>query len=177
MQAARLKNEAMIDQLQRKVAEKPVGGEGGAVVRKMLPEDFGEHTPEYYMTVILTELKEKRKENENLALKVEYDQKMRSQEAEHQAEISALKTQLKRVFNLDLQNLKLAYEHQLKQVKISMKQQEEEIEILRGELVKRESEICLLREKNKHAENERRQHSEHAEFLARVFLHMKYDKK
>ena len=164
-QSCRLKHEASIDQLQREVSKK---GAGPDIIKRMIPEEYEEHTPAYYLTVILNDLKEKRKENDGLALKVEYDQKIRNLESDHQGQLSALKTQLKRAFNLDLQNLKLAYENQMKQIKISMKKQEENIQILHGDLVKKESEISLLREKTRHFENERKMQHEHATFLSQV---------
>ena len=136
----------------------------------MMPEDHEEHSSNYYLTVILNDLKEKRKEGESRAVKVECEQKLRMLENEHQGKMSSLKTQLKHTFNLDLQNLKLTYEHQLKQVKISMKKQDDELEILRGELVKRESEISMLKEHNRHYENEKRMYYDQVNTLTNVFL-------
>lgn len=134
----------------------------------IVPEVDKEHTPEYMLKIILDEVREKRKENENLSLKVEHDQKLQQIASEQSEKISELKLQMKHMFNLDLKNLKLTYEHQLKQVKISMKRQEEEIEELKGELVKRESEIGLLREKSKYFDNEKKVHNEHTEYLTKV---------
>ncbi len=162
-----LEAHATIDKLQREVS-KCAKSAGPAVIPQPLLDPNEEHTPDYFLKVILNDLKERRRENECLALKVEYEQKMRNLDGEHQSQMAALKTHLKRVFNLDLQNLKLSYEHDIKQIKMQMKKQDEEKEQLRGELVKKESEISLLREKNKHFDSERRMWFDHAEFLAKV---------
>jgi len=167
-QADRLKYEAAIDQLQRELTGKGIN-KAGDIANKILLDDNEEQSPAYYMTVILNDLKEKRKEGESRAVRVECEQRLRMLENEHQGQMVGLKTQLKHVFNLDLQNLKLTYEHQLKQVKISMKKQEEELELLRGELVKKESEISLLRERKKHYENEKRMYYEQVDTLSKVF--------
>ena len=140
------------------------------IIQKIEPHEYEPHTPEYLLKAILNDLKEKKKESDNMTLRVEYDQKMRVLESEHQDKLAGLKTQMKHVFNLDLQNLKLTYEHQLKQMKTTMKKLEEDNESLKNELVKKESETSLLKEKTRHFENERKMRLEHAEFLCRVLL-------
>ena len=132
--------------------------------------DDAEHSAPYYMAAITSGIQQKRKEFESMATRVEYEQRVKGLETEHQGELANLKTELKHVFNLDLQNMKLTYEHQLKQAKGSMKKQTEDIEVLRAAIVKKESEICLLRETNRHYENERRMYAEQTEFLSRVIL-------
>ncbi len=166
-QSHRLKYEATIDQLQRELGKKNPSAVQGMMPR-LAAESEDDHTPGFMLKLIMNELKEKRKENENLSLKLEYDQKLRAHESEFQDKLASLKTQMKHVFNLDLQNLKLTYEHQLKQLKISMKKQDEEMELLKAELVKKDSEINMLREKNRHFQNERKMRLEHAEFLCKV---------
>eukprot|EP00826_Nyctotherus_ovalis_P012461 TRINITY_DN13298_c0_g3_i1.p1 TRINITY_DN13298_c0_g3~~TRINITY_DN13298_c0_g3_i1.p1 ORF type:complete len:160 (+),score=43.51 TRINITY_DN13298_c0_g3_i1:342-821(+) len=126
------------------------------------------HSTKYYMNNILNWIRSDRKSYEAKRTKIDYDHKIRAAELKHQEDMANLKTQLKNVFNLDLQSLKLTYEHQLKQAKKAMKNQDQEIEVLRTEIVKKESEVCLLREMNKHFENERRMYSEQTEFLSRV---------
>ena len=70
-QADRLKYEAGIDQLQHEVAAKGANTSASAsVIRNMMPEDQEEHSSNYYLTVILNDLKEKRTEGESRAVKV-----------------------------------------------------------------------------------------------------------
>ena len=166
-QSHRLKYEATIDQLQRELAKKNPTAAPGLMAR-VAPEQEEDHTPSFMLKLIMSELKEKRKENDNLSMKLEYDQKLRASENEYQEKVAALKTQMKHVFNLDLQNLKLTYEHQLKQLKISMKKQDEEMELLKHEMIKKDGEIGMLKEKNQHLQNERKMRLEHAEFLCKV---------
>ena len=169
-QSARLKFEATIDQLQRELAKKNQGNSGGGQnpINKLNPSDPEEHSSEYMLRIVLNELKEKKKEADNMSSKIELQQKARTLESEYQDKLNALKTQMKHVFNLDLQNLKLTYEHQIKQLKITIKRREDENKLLKEELIKKDSEIGLIREKNRYHENERKLRLEHAEFLCRV---------
>ncbi len=137
-------------------------------MNRIEPQMAGPDTPQYMLKMVLNELRERKEETANMSLKVEYEQKMRDLELRSQDGLAKLKSQMKHVFNLDLQNLKLTYEHQLKQLKISIKKQEEENELLRNELVKKDSEVSLIKERIRHFENERKVRLEHAEFLCRV---------
>jgi len=165
-QADRLKHEAGYDNLKKQLADKGIKI-GKSSPRPLIGEDEV-HSAGYYMSHIISEVRDNRKEYEAMATKLDYDKKIRGSELNHQEQMANLKTQLKHVFNLDLQNMKLTYEHQLKQAKKAMKDQEQEIEALKTEIVKKDSEVCLLRETNKHFENERRMYSEQTEFLSRV---------
>lgn len=166
-QSGRLKYEATIDQLQRELAKKNPGNTQD-VVKRINAAEPDEHSSEYLLRIVLNELREKKREADNMSAKIEFQQKARALEAEYQDKLGALKTQMKHVFNLDLQNLKLTYEHQIKQLKITIKKKDEENKLLKEELIKKESEIGLIREKNRYHENERKLRLEHAEFLCRV---------
>jgi hypothetical protein len=165
-QADRLKHEAGYDNLKKQLADKGIKI-GKSSPKPLIGEDE-EHSAGYYMSHIISEIRDHHKECDGMATKLNYDKKIKESEVNHQEQMANLKTQLKHVFNLDLQNMKLTYEHQLKQAKKAMKDQEQEIEVLKSEIIKKDSEVCLLRETNKHFENERRMYSEQSEFLSRV---------
>lgn len=167
--ANRLKYEATIDELQRQL-EKKNPGAVQEVIQKLAPQDAGEFSSGYYLKAILSELEEKKKENDSLSLKLEYEQKVRQIESEQADKLEALKAQMKHVFNLQLQSLRLTYEDQLAQKNCVIKDMKRENEIKKVELIKKESEISILKEKNRHFENERKMRLEHAEFLCRVFI-------
>lgn len=170
LQANRLKFEATIDQLQRDLIKKSPST-GQEIIRKLEPvPDEGGHNSDYLLKAVINELRNKNKESENMQSRIDFEQKARNLESEYQEKLNALKTQMKHVFNLDLQNLKLTYEHQLKQLKITIKKKEEEAKLYKDEMVKRETEIALIKEKNRHYESERKLRLEHAEFLCRVFF-------
>jgi len=171
-QSNRLKYEATIDQLQRDLAKKNPGGTQ-EIVKRLNSEEPEEHSSEYMLRIVLNELREKRREGDNMSARIEFQQKTRALEAEYQDKLGALKTQMKHVFNLDLQNLKLTYEHQIKQLKITIKKKDDENKLLKEELIKKESEIGLIREKNRYHDNEKKLRLEHAEFLCRVFVVLK----
>eukprot|EP00826_Nyctotherus_ovalis_P004962 TRINITY_DN11100_c0_g1_i3.p2 TRINITY_DN11100_c0_g1~~TRINITY_DN11100_c0_g1_i3.p2 ORF type:complete len:244 (+),score=86.17 TRINITY_DN11100_c0_g1_i3:680-1411(+) len=166
-QASRLKSEATIDQLQRELAKKHPGGPQ-QVVGHLGAEEPEENSSGGMLKVVLNEIRGKKKESDNMQARIEYQQRARALESDYQDKLAALKTQMKHVFNLDLQNLKLTYEHQIKQLKITIKRKDEESKLLKEELIKKESEIGLTREKNRYHENERKLRLEHAEFLCRV---------
>lgn len=168
-QSSRLKFEATIDQLQRELSKKAPGNTQ-EVVNRINASEPEEHSSEYLLRIVLNELREKKRAEENMSSKIEFQQKARALESEYQDKLGALKTQMKHVFNLDLQNLKLTYEHQIKQLKITIKKKDEENKLLKEELIKKESEIGLTKEKNRYHENERKLRLEHAEFLCRVYL-------
>lgn len=165
-QAERLSHEAAYDNLKQQLAAKGIKP-GKASPRPIIGDDEV-HSAKFYLSNIINEIRGDRKMHDAMKTKMDYDHKIRASELKHQEDMASLKTQLKNVFNLDLQSLKLTYEHQLKQAKKAMKNQDQEIEVLRTEIVKKESEVCLLREMNKHFENERRMYSEQTEFLSRV---------
>lgn len=167
--ANRLKAEATIDQLQRELTKKHPGGPQ-QVVGHLSTEEPEENSSEGMLRVVLNEIRGKKKEGDNMQAKIEYQQRARALESDYQDKLAALKTQMKHVFNLDLQNLKLTYEHQIKQLKITIKRKDEESKLLKEELIKKESEIGLTREKNRYHENERKLRLEHAEFLCRVWV-------
>jgi hypothetical protein len=69
------------------------------------------------LKIILAEIRDKKKENESLALKIEFEKNKRDLLDEYEDKIADAKKEAKLAFKLTLENIKLSYEHEIKSLK------------------------------------------------------------
>lgn len=167
-QRDRLNLEADLDKLRQQKAAKSANRPATKIQRKIIPDDVEENSAKDLFAIVLEEVGEKERERESVRVRVEHVEQVRRKEQEHQREAAKMKTELKQAFNVEMQNLKIKHDQQLKQQKASMRKQDQDMDALKSELVKKDAEIALLREQNKHFENGRKMYSEQFEFLFKV---------
>jgi len=165
-----LNYETDLDKLKKQVVAKATSKSATKIVKKVVSDDVEKNNAKDLFSTIMTELKEKQEHNESKANKVDFEEQLKKKEQEHKGQMAKMKTELKHSFNVEMQNMRLINDRQLRQQKVLRKKQEQDIDALKHELVKKDAEIALLKEQNKHFENGRIMYSEQFEFLSRVII-------
>ena len=122
------------------------------------------------LKIIIRELNLNKKEEDCLSLKMKWNKKLNQAEIEYQRKIVNMKKESKRTFNLDMKNVKTSYENQLKQARNLIRKKDKDSELLKIELMKKDSEIKFLKEDNTRHENEKKMYSEQVEILSKVCI-------